>query len=174
MFNEDISVKHLGLFHYPVREFLPGFTELPADHFYRAYYLAVYKNWTYSACKDGDQIQRQYVDLWRRFANKYKDICHFGFTFTTTLTHEAGFLLELLDEQLSSSLQNLYFTGALDKGISIIMGDHGNRIGLIQFSYTGRIEERMPLMAIRLPSEFKKLHPEEYSNFLSNKWKLTR
>ncbi|KAK6751781.1 hypothetical protein RB195_003293 [Necator americanus] len=173
MFNEDISMKSLGLFHYPSNEFLPGFTSPPADHFYRTYYLAVYKNWTYSQCKDGDQIQRQFVDLWRRFANKYKDICHFGFTFVTTLTHEAGFMLETLDEQISTSLQNLYFTGALDKGISVIMGDHGNRIGLVQFSYTGRIEERMPLMAIRLPPDFKKMYPKEYSNFLVNKWKLT-
>lgn len=43
MLNEDISQKSLGLFHYPPNEFLPGFTESPADHFYRAYYLQVYK-----------------------------------------------------------------------------------------------------------------------------------
>ncbi|EYC38542.1 hypothetical protein Y032_0711g1740 [Ancylostoma ceylanicum] len=173
MFNEDISKATLGLFAYPAKKFLPGFTSSPADHFYRTYYLAVYKNYRYSQCKDGGQIQRQFVDLWRRFSNKYKDICHFGFTFVTTLTHETGFYLETMDEQISSSLQNLYFTGALDRGISIIMGDHGNRFGLVQHKYTGRIEERMPLMAIRLPPDFKKLHPKEYANFLVNKWKLT-
>ncbi|RCN35580.1 hypothetical protein ANCCAN_18557 [Ancylostoma caninum] len=173
MFNDDISMSSYGLFHYPRQEFLPGFTSSPADHFYRTYYLAVYKNWRYSQCKDGGQVQRQFVDLWRRFANKYKDICHFGFTFVTTLSHEVPFVLETMDEQISSSLQNLHFTGALDKGISIIMGDHGNRIGLVQYRYTGRIEERMPLMAIRLPPNFKKQHPKEYSNFLVNKWKLT-
>ncbi|CAJ0588379.1 unnamed protein product, partial [Cylicocyclus nassatus] len=173
MLNEDISVDWLGLFHYPSAQFLPGFTSPPADHFYRTYYLAVYKNWTYSQCKDGGQVQRRYVDLWRRFANKYKDVCHMGFTFVTTLTHEDGFTLEVLDEQISSSLENLYFTGALDKGVSIIMGDHGNRVGVQQYSYTGRIEERMPLMAIRMPPDFEKLHPKEYSNFMINKWKLT-
>ncbi|CAJ0605261.1 unnamed protein product [Cylicocyclus nassatus] len=173
MLNEDISMQALGLFHYPGNEFLPGFTSPPADHFYRTYYLAVYKNWRYSQCRDGGQVQRRYVDLWRRFANKYKDICHMGFTFVTTLSHEAGFVLELLDEQISSSLENLYFTGALDNGISVIMGDHGNRIGMVQFSYSGRIEERMPLMAIRLPPKFKESHPKEYFNFMANKWKLT-
>ncbi|VDK82730.1 unnamed protein product [Cylicostephanus goldi] len=73
-----------GLFHYPPKDFLPGFTSPPADHFYRAYYLAVYKNWLYTQCKDGNQVQRRYVDLWRRFSNKYKDECHFGFTFMST------------------------------------------------------------------------------------------
>lgn len=42
MLNEDISMQQLGLFHYPGYGFLPGFTETPADHFYRVYYLAVY------------------------------------------------------------------------------------------------------------------------------------
>ncbi|VDK57032.1 unnamed protein product [Cylicostephanus goldi] len=63
---------------------------------------------------------------------------------------------------------------ALDKGVSVIMGDHGNRIGQVQYTYNGRIEERMPLMAIRLPPDFKRYYPREYANFLNNKWKLTR
>uniref|UniRef100_A0A1I7X7D0 Sulfatase domain-containing protein n=1 Tax=Heterorhabditis bacteriophora TaxID=37862 RepID=A0A1I7X7D0_HETBA len=174
MLNEDISRKELGLFHYPLNEFLPGFTEPPADHFYRAYYLAVYKNWSYGSCRDGRQIQRQFVDLWRRFAVRYKDICHFGFTFVTTLSHEVGFLLELLDEHISSSLENLLTVGALDNTVSVVMGDHGNRIGLAQYSYTGRIEERMPLMAIRFPPWFRSKYREEYNNFRENRWKLTR
>lgn len=64
--------------------------------------------------------------------------------------------------------------GDLDNTVSIIMGDHGNRIGAVQRKYTGRIEERMPLMAIRLPTGFAELYPEEYRNFLDNKFKLTR
>ncbi|WKY07396.1 hypothetical protein Q1695_007107 [Nippostrongylus brasiliensis] len=173
MFNDDIGTADRGIFHYPSGEFQPGFTTPPADHYYRAYYLALYKNWTYGPCKDGGQIQREFFELWRRFAQRYKDICHFGFTFITTLTHEDGYRLETMDEYLRSSLENLHITGALDNSVSIIMGDHGNRIGAIQFSYTGRIEERMPLMAIRLPSDFKQLYPMEYNNFLTNKWKLT-
>ncbi|CAJ0603349.1 unnamed protein product [Cylicocyclus nassatus] len=173
MFNDDIAVAGRGIFHYPPQEFQFGFTTPPADHYYRPYYLALYQNWTYSVCKDGGQIQQEFVDLWRRFANRYKSICHFGFTFITTLTHEAGLLIETMDEFVKSSLEDLFVNGALDNSVSVIMGDHGNRIGLVQYSYTGRIEERMPLMAIRLPSNFKTLYPKEYGNFLANKWKLT-
>ncbi|KAK6751783.1 hypothetical protein RB195_003294 [Necator americanus] len=173
MFNDDIADKNRGIFHYPPNEFQAGFTSPPTDHYYRAYYLAVYKDWVYGNCKDGEQIQREFVDIWRRFANVYKDVCHFGFTFITSLTHEAGLTIETIDEFMKSSIENLYLNGALDNTVSIIMGDHGNRIGLVQYSYTGRIEERMPLMAIRLPTNFKSLYPREYSNFLANKWKLT-
>uniref|UniRef100_A0A8R1I1S3 Uncharacterized protein n=1 Tax=Caenorhabditis japonica TaxID=281687 RepID=A0A8R1I1S3_CAEJA len=154
-------------------EFLPGFTENPADHYYRAYYLAVYENWKYEACKNGEQLQNEFVNIWRRFAHRYNNICHFGFTFVTTLTHEAGFVLEVLDEKVSSHLNALHVDGDLENSISVIMGDHGNRIGAIQRRYHGRIEERMPLMAIRLPTDFAQKFPEEYRNFLDNKYKLT-
>ncbi|CAD6199729.1 unnamed protein product [Caenorhabditis auriculariae] len=173
MLNEDISMKHLGLFNYPAKEFQPGFTEPPADHYYRAYYLAVYEKWLYSVCKDGTQLQKEFVGLWRKFAHRYQNICHFGFTFVTTLTHEAGLVLETLDESLSNHLAQLALNGGLDNAVSVIMGDHGNRIGLVQLSYTGRIEERMPLLAIRLPTGFKEKYPREYRNFISNKYKLT-
>uniref|UniRef100_A0A912MTU6 DUF229 domain containing protein n=1 Tax=Haemonchus contortus TaxID=6289 RepID=A0A912MTU6_HAECO len=173
MFNDDIADLSRGLFHYPGNEFKPGFTSQPADHYYRAYYIAIYKKWVYTVCKDGDQIQKEFVDLWRRFAHRYKNICHFGFTFISSLTHEAGLTLETLDEYLRSSLENLQISGTLDNTVSIIMGDHGNRIGAVKYSYTGTIEERMPLMAIKLPTDFEKFYPNEYANFLENKWKLT-
>ncbi|CAI4227272.1 unnamed protein product [Auanema sp. JU1783] len=173
MFNEDISTNFFGLFTYPREEFLPGFIRAPADHYFRAYYLAVYENWRYGPCRNGEQVQKEFVDLWQRFAHQHKDICHFAFTFITTLTHEDGMLLELLDEHISARLERLHDTGALDNTLSLILGDHGNRIGLVQYSYTGRIEERMPLMAIRLPSSFRRRFPEQYANFLANKYKLT-
>ncbi|VDP15984.1 unnamed protein product [Heligmosomoides polygyrus] len=43
MFNDDIAVPQRGIFHYPENEFKSGFTSPPSDHYYRAYYLAVYK-----------------------------------------------------------------------------------------------------------------------------------
>ncbi|PAV77319.1 hypothetical protein WR25_08405 [Diploscapter pachys] len=173
MLNEDISRKFYGLFTYPAYEYLPGFTELPTDHYYRAYYLAVYNKWKYGPCKNSEQVQREFLDLWYRFGQKYKNICHFGFTFFTTLTHESGLLLETLDEYLASRLAQLNMTGALDNSLSMIMSDHGNRLGPQQYTFSGRVEERMPLMAIRLPNDFARKYPTEYAHFLKNKFKLT-
>lgn len=68
----------------------------------------------------------------------------------------------------------MHLNGDLDNTLSIIMGDHGNRIGAIKSRYTGRIEERMPLMAMRFPTGFAETYPVEYKNFLDNKHKLTR
>uniref|UniRef100_A0A1I7T563 Bis(5'-adenosyl)-triphosphatase n=1 Tax=Caenorhabditis tropicalis TaxID=1561998 RepID=A0A1I7T563_9PELO len=173
LFNEDISGKSLGLFNYPAAEFQPGFTENPADHYYRVYYLAVYEKWKYEACRDGEQIQNEFISIWRRFAHRYRDICHFGFTFVTTLTHEAGLVIEILDEKMAAHLSQMHLDGDLNNTFSVIMGDHGNRIGAVQRRYHGRIEERMPLMAVRFPNDFSQKYPEEYKNFLENKYKLT-
>jgi hypothetical protein len=51
--------------------------------------------------------------------------------------------------------------GVLDHSFVFIMGDHGQRISAIQKSYTGRIEERMPLVAIHIPKKFRHQHPDK-------------
>ncbi|EGT37602.1 hypothetical protein CAEBREN_32530 [Caenorhabditis brenneri] len=172
---QNFSQVGVFLFFRPSKlSFVSGFTENPADHYYRVYYLAVYEKWKYEACRDGEQLQNEFINIWRRFAHRYRDICHFGFTFVTTLTHEAGLVIEILDEKLAASLSQMHLDGDLNNTFSIIMGDHGNRIGAVQRRYHGRIEERMPLMAVRFPNGFSEKYPEEYKNFLENKYKLTR
>ncbi|KAK6754656.1 hypothetical protein RB195_013565 [Necator americanus] len=44
MFNDDIMNTFRGLFHYPKKNFLPGFTVPPTQHYYRAYYVQIYLN----------------------------------------------------------------------------------------------------------------------------------
>jgi hypothetical protein len=39
----------------------------------------------------------------------------------------------------------------------------------VQHTYSGRIEERMPLFGIRFPDKFKEAYPEKFRNFVVNK-----
>ena len=53
------------------------------------------------------------------------------------------------------------------------MGDHGHRIGAIQYSFVGRVEERATFFSIFLPQWFKKQHPKIVENFELNQYRLT-
>ena len=52
------------------------------------------------------------------------------------------------------------------------MGDHGQRIDLIRYAHSGRIEERQPLFAIYLPQWWKNKHKDWLHNLRFNKYRL--
>lgn len=53
------------------------------------------------------------------------------------------------------------------------MGDHGQRIGAPQYTFVGRIEERMPLFGIHFPQWFREKYPGLIDNFRQNENRLT-
>lgn len=79
----------------------------------------------------------------------------------TGLTHASASNVELYDQDLAASLNRMEQDGVFDHSFVLIMGDHGQRISAIQKSYTGRIEERMPLVSIHIPQKFRQQHPDK-------------
>jgi hypothetical protein len=49
------------------------------------------------------------------------------------------------------------------------LGDHGQRMSEIQHTYSGRIEERMPLFGVYFPEKFRQAYPDKVLNFMTNK-----
>lgn len=144
-------------------------------------------------CDNDRWLQEEFVDLWRQFALRYRDKCHFGFTFIarsaksekiSSLTHDTQYLLELADEKVYSMLEDMVLNDALNDTVLVLMGDHGQRMTAIQYTYrffflrlkssSGRIEERMPFFSVRMPDWFRKEFPEEFVNLERNQWKFTR
>uniref|UniRef100_A0AC35GAG0 Sulfatase N-terminal domain-containing protein n=1 Tax=Panagrolaimus sp. PS1159 TaxID=55785 RepID=A0AC35GAG0_9BILA len=61
-------------------------------------------------------------------------------------------------------LEKFIANNVTENTVLVIMRDHGNRIGDIQHSFVGRIEERMPLFSIYLPQKFHQLFPDNVKN----------
>jgi hypothetical protein len=62
--------------------------------------------------------------------------------------------------------------------IELVQYSHGNCVlkKLLQnfeLRYVGRIEERMPLMAISMPATFKMRYPRQYEMLMENRYRLT-
>jgi arylsulfatase A-like enzyme len=61
----------------------------------------------------------------------------------------------VIDEDLSRLFTRLHVTGALDNTVLLMMGDHGNRFDPIRKTVIGRVEERMPFLAVSLPKKLE-------------------
>ncbi|KAI6239604.1 hypothetical protein M3Y99_00550800 [Aphelenchoides fujianensis] len=171
LWNDDIASVGFGLFNYYA---FPGFRFPPADYYYRPYYMYLYsKLKAGTSCVNGEFVVPRYIQIWERFARRFAKECHFSFNFMTGLTHASASNLELYDQHLSETLERLQRDGVFDNSFVFIMGDHGQRISAIQKTYTGRIEERMPMASIFVPEKFRKKYPEKVKQLEINQNRLT-
>ncbi|KAI6187556.1 hypothetical protein M3Y98_00257100 [Aphelenchoides besseyi] len=169
MFNDDIMAAGRGLFAYHNHY---GFRIPPTNYFFRPFSLFNVKHEVkpkQGQCNiHGQSLVDQHLGFFERFTRVFKDRCHFSLNFLPTATHDRSDQLEVEDVAIRSVLEKFYALGVMKNSVIAIMGDHGNRIGSIQYTYTGRVEERMPLFSLYLPSQLRNQYPYYYTNLLYN------
>ncbi|GBN68834.1 hypothetical protein AVEN_58478-1 [Araneus ventricosus] len=144
-----------------------GFQHQPTDYYIRHFMLvmeqtlAAKKMLNTYACV-GNISETEVVLRWaEQFASHFKDRKYFSFSWINGLTHDFLNKGSAVDHLYEKFFRNLHTSGALNKTIVIVMGDHGMRWGFIRKTYVGRLEERLPMLLIALPPEFKREHPTE-------------
>ncbi|XP_013147670.1 PREDICTED: uncharacterized protein LOC106110390 [Papilio polytes] len=82
-------------------------------------------------------------------------------------------MISSADDDLVAFLHHMRDSGKLENHLFIVMGDHGSRYSGLRETYQGKIEERLPLMAIILPDKLVQTRPDALTALQKNAHVLT-
>ena len=104
---------------------------------------------------------------------------YFAFTFLTPLSHDDLNEVQVADSDFQNMFLKMQREGQLNNTVVIVLGDHGHRFSDIRKTDIGRVEERMPFLAVSLPTEFKQRYPHlveglEQNNNTLLSWYVSR
>jgi len=143
---------------------LPGFDSTPTDHYSRP----LWESGAVGQCIGGQFQVKLQLDYLTSFIKSYKGQRKFAYSHLSDLCHRRLNLLSTADLEILGFFERLKNENLLDKSMFIIMGDHGARFGSIRGTYQGKLEERLPMLAISLPSWFQETYKEKVENFRRN------
>lgn len=172
-----------------------GFEKQPTDHYLRPFWRAVKKTSLISTLLDDALIGFEAnkinirkksslcygntpkhllaVNYFKDFIRKYTKKRRFGLSWLTDLSHQYVNFLGLGDNDFRDFISWIDKNGHLENSFLFFLSDHGSRIDKIRNTYVGRIEERMPLLLIVPPKNFKLTFPAAFRNLRYNTQKLT-
>ncbi|KAL5107729.1 hypothetical protein TcWFU_005103 [Taenia crassiceps] len=105
------------------------------------------------------------------YANSHRP--RFSLTFLSEMIHEEASKARLLDADVAKLLEQIDREdergwGPFFNTLVILFSDHGPRMGKARLSLQGKLEERLPMLAIILPRKFARDWPEAVSTLQSN------
>lgn len=115
--------------------------------------------------KPQHQIHFDYI---KSFLEAYSQQPKFGLFFMTDISHNNLNNVYKCASDFVTVLKDLHEGNALNDTLLIVMSDHGARVGEARATFQGKLEERLPLMAITLPSWFSQQHPDLIHNLEEN------
>ncbi|CAH0403710.1 unnamed protein product [Chilo suppressalis] len=154
-----------------------GFKKQPADHYLRSFYLEESSRGSLWSSKDTRycvgatpryQLMMNLTDQFLRLDGK-----RFGFTFIADITHDDFNVIGSADNATVEFFRTFKDSGRMKDTLLIVMGDHGARYANVRSTLQGKLEERLPLMALVLPEELKKKRPNAQANLEKNANVLT-
>lgn len=164
-FSEDSP--SVGTFTYRLK----GFSVPPTDHYGRPGWLEG-DSLTHGYCAGTQATHRIQFKYLHSMLKEYKNP-KFAFTLLSGLTHDNENSLGYADDDLKELLQNLKKEGFTNNSMIVIFGDHGFRFAVIRKTLQGKLEERLPHMAISLPSWFPRRFPHLFNSLQDNSNLLT-
>ncbi|KAG8185929.1 hypothetical protein JTE90_010716 [Oedothorax gibbosus] len=165
---------HISSFNYLKK----GFLYQPTDYYMRHFLLAYEKKQGHNKplncymCLGSVSATEAILHWAEQFASHFSERPYFAFNWINSLTHDYMNLASSGDNFYEEFFRVLHQSGAFNRTIVIVMGDHGMRWGPIRETYIGRLEERLPMLFIALPPEFQREFPKETESLKLNSHRL--
>ncbi|GAB1601031.1 uncharacterized protein LOC115216737 [Argonauta hians] len=185
MYSEDYPF--ISMFNY----YDKGFQKQPTDHYMRPFWLT-FENinplktfldpvWlalenkqlrlgkSSKLCHGGSSkhmlVMNYLLSLFRRYGNKMPI---FAFSWLNEISHDYLNMVEVGDKDFRDFFKVLNSEGFLDNTFLFFMSDHGHRFDWFRRTLIGRIEDKMPLLILKVPDKFKIKHPQVVRNLEEN------
>ena len=163
-------MQSVGTFQYRLK----GFRDPPVDHYGRPFYLFAESQQTSKPLCFGSITRfRAMFDWIRDLFEMYPNQPKFSYLFHSHYSHDSNNRLPYADDEFLEFLQMMQTRGYLDHTMLIIMTDHGARFSSLRNTYQGKLEERLPLMSIRMPPKFQTQYPTTMKKLRLNSRRLT-
>ncbi|KAL0811354.1 hypothetical protein ABMA28_009764 [Loxostege sticticalis] len=149
-----------------------GFNAQPADHYLRAFFLekSMIDNQEY--CTGDTPTHTLMMNITDELLN-IPDSKQFIFTFMSDVSHDNFHMVSHADEATVEFFKSFKEKGRTKDTLLMFMGDHGTRYAEVRKTLQGRLEERLPLMAILLPEKLLQTRPSAQKALESNARVLT-
>ncbi|XP_028161246.1 uncharacterized protein LOC114353432 isoform X2 [Ostrinia furnacalis] len=134
-----------------------GFNGQPADHYLRAFFQEDAKTSFQTYCVGDTPRHRIMMNITEQFLHQPDP--KFIFTFIADVTHDNINMISWADDATVDFLTNFKRMGRHKDTLLLFMGDHGTRYANVRKTLQGRLEERLPVMAILLPENLVKKRP---------------
>ncbi|KAK3704128.1 hypothetical protein QZH41_019027, partial [Actinostola sp. cb2023] len=153
---------------------LNGFLNKPVDHWLRSFWLAASEHTDGKEyyCLGTEPGYRKRFRNIKSFYKAYPKRKKFSISFFS-IGHDDINSLGYLQDDFLQFLKDMKESGSLDNTLLVVMGDHGIRYGAIRKTILGKLEERLPLLAISVPAWFTEQFPGYFHHLQTNAQRLT-
>ncbi|KAL0859749.1 hypothetical protein ABMA27_010108 [Loxostege sticticalis] len=149
-----------------------GFNAQPADHYLRSFYMEDLQTSYQGYCVGDTPRNHLMMNITEQFLS-FTDKKRFIFTFIADITHDDFNMISNADDRTVEFFKHFKESGRVKDTLLMFMGDHGTRYATVRKTLQGRLEERLPLMAIRLPDDLVESRPSAQNALEQNALVLT-
>uniref|UniRef100_A0A8R1DU26 Uncharacterized protein n=1 Tax=Caenorhabditis japonica TaxID=281687 RepID=A0A8R1DU26_CAEJA len=121
----------------------------------------------FDSCSDDNTIAERLIEAWTRFSIDNTDNCYLSHIFVNNT-----YWSKSLDSTLSHAMIQFQLNNVFQKTLVLILSAEGIPVGQFGNSYTGKVEERNPILLAHVPPKLRTLYPDHVFQIEQNQNKL--